>query len=218
MASTCVQAFGNAAPGRTASVAARWLAPWALLACAAALTLPDRTLAAADERAPLLASQLPQASLEGNYFSSGGHRLLVTGAHWVPAKAGLQWPLQWDPIDIEADFARMAQMGFNTVRFDLFWAWFEPRPGDYNPEAFAQLDQLIALAHKYRIYLHPTLFVGGEVGEAYWDVAWRNGRNPQSDPEMLRLETNQAREFGRRYAHETAILAWDLTDEPPFWI
>jgi len=56
------------------------------------------------------------------------------------------------------------------------------------------------------------------VGEAYWDVAWRNGRNPQSDPEMLRLETNQAREFGRRYAHESAIIAWDLTDEPPFWI
>jgi endo-1,4-beta-mannosidase len=74
------------------------------------------------------------------------------------------------------------------------------------------------LAHKHHIYLHPTLFVGGEVGEAYWDVPWRLGRNPQADPEMLRLETNHAQEFGRRYAHETAILAWDLTDEPPFWI
>jgi endo-1,4-beta-mannosidase len=163
-------------------------------------------------------SHLPQATLDGNYFSRDGHRFLVAGAHWVPAKAALQWPLQWDPADIEADFARMAEIGFNTVRFDLFWAWFEPRPGAYNPEAFTQLDHLIALAHKYHLYLHPTLFVGGEVGEAYWDVAWRNGRNPQSDPEMLRLETNQAREFGRRYAHETAILAWDLTDEPPFWI
>ena len=109
-------------------------------------------------------------------------------------------------------------MGFNTVRLDLMWAWFEPRPGDYNPEAFAQFDALLALAHKYHIYLHPTLFVGGEVGEAYWDVPWRHGRDPQSDPEMLRLETNQAQEFGRRYAHETGILAWDLTDEPPFWI
>ena len=35
---------------------------------------------------------------------------------------------------------------------------------------------------------------------------------------MLRLETNLAAEFGRRYANETAIIAWDLTDEPPFWI
>jgi endo-1,4-beta-mannosidase len=161
---------------------------------------------------------LPAAQLDGNYFSRAGHRFLVVGAHWVPAKAAMQWPLQWDPQDVEADFAQMERMGFNTVRLDLMWAWFEPRPGNYNPQAFEQFDQLIALAHKHHIYLHPTLFVGGEVGEAYWDVPWRLGRNPQADPEMLRLETNHAQEFGRRYARETAILAWDLTDEPPFWI
>ena len=218
MSSTGVQTLETAAFERASTTSVRWLASLILFSCAGGLTLPDRTLAAENDRATQGAPHLPQVSLDGNYFSRDGHRFLVTGAHWVPAKAALQWPLQWDPSDIEADFARMAQIGFNTVRFDLFWAWFEPRPGDYNPEAFAQLDYLIALAHKYRLYLHPTLFVGGEVGEAYWDVAWRNGRNPQSDPEMLRLETNQAREFGRRYAHETAILAWDLTDEPPFWI
>ena len=100
----------------------------------------------------------------------------------------------------------------------MVWAWFEPRPGDYNPVAFQQLDYLVSLAHKYQIYLHPSLFIGGEVGEAYWDVPWRHGRHPHSDPEMLRLETNLAAEFGRHYANESAIIAWDLTDEPPFWI
>ena len=35
---------------------------------------------------------------------------------------------------------------------------------------------------------------------------------------MVRLETELAAELGKRYAEETAILAWDLTDEPPFWI
>jgi endo-1,4-beta-mannosidase len=169
-------------------------------------------------RVETAASPLPAVRLDGNYFTRAGHRFIVAGAHWVPAKTGLQWPLQWDPKDIADDFAKMSEMGFNTVRLDLFWAWFEPRPGDFNAAAFDQLDYLISLAHRYHIYLHPTLFVGGEVGEAYWDVPWRHGRNPQSDPEMLRLETNQAREFGRRYAHETAIIAWDLTDEPPFWI
>jgi len=222
MASSRALAFRTVAPGWNGLRAGRWFAPLIVLACSVGPGIPERAraaaAAAADQPAPQSAPRLPQASLDGNYFSAGGQRFLVTGAHWVPAKAALQWPLQWDPADIEADFSTMAQIGFNTVRFDLFWAWFEPRPGEYNTEAFAQLDYLIGLAHKYRIYLHPSLFVGGEVGEAYWDVAWRNGRNPQSNPEMLRLETNQAREFGRRYAHETAILAWDLTDEPPFWI
>lgn len=97
-------------------------------------------------------------------------------------------------------------------------AWFEPRPGDYNPDAFRQFDYLIDLARRYHIYLHPSLFIGGEVGEAWWDVPWRLGRNPQADPDMLRIETDYAAEMARRYANESAILAWDLTDEPPFWI
>jgi hypothetical protein len=164
------------------------------------------------------AARLPKVHFDGEYFVREGKRFLPVGAHWVPAKAAMQWPVQWDPKDIEADFAKMHDLGYTMVRFDLMWAWFEPRPGDYNPEAFKQLDYLIALGHKYEIYLHPSLFIGGEVGEAYWDVPWRHGRNPQSDPEMLRLETNHAAEFGRRYANESAILGWDLTDEPPFWI
>jgi hypothetical protein len=164
------------------------------------------------------AARLPKIHFDGEYFVREGKRFLPVGAHWVPAKAAMQWPVQWDPRDIEADFTKMHELGYTMVRFDLMWAWFEPRPGDYNPEAFKQLDYLISLGHKYEIYLHPSLFIGGEVGEAYWDVPWRHGRNPQSDPEMLRLETNHAAEFGRRYANESAIMGWDLTDEPPFWI
>ena len=161
---------------------------------------------------------LSPVSLNGNYFTRGGQRFLPVGAHWVPAKTGLGWPVEWDEADLEADFARMAGLGFNTVRFDLFWAWFEPRPGDYNPEAFRQLDVFIRLAHQYSIYLHPALFIGGEVGEAFWDLPWRQGRHPHADPEMLRLQTDHAAQFARRYQVEPAILAWDLTDEPPFWI
>lgn len=178
------------------------------LACAAA--------AAGGGQAP--SGHLPAVHLDGNYFSQGPHRFIPVGANWVPARAGMQWPTQWDPQAIEADFARMHELGFNTIRLDLVWAWFEPRPGDYNPEAFRELDYLVSLAHRYGIYLHPCLLIGGEVGEAYWDVPYRQGRHPHSDPDMLRLETEHAGELARRYGKESAILAWDLTDEPPFWI
>jgi endo-1,4-beta-mannosidase len=177
-----------------------------------------RNAGAAEAQGAESASRLPAVHLDGTYFVRDGKRFIPVGAHWVPAKAAMEWPTEWDPKDIEADFAKMHELGFNIVRFDLLWAWFEPRPGDYNPVAFQQLDYLVSLAHKYQIYLHPSLFIGGEVGEAFWDVPWRLGRNPQSDPDMLRLESNLAAEFGRRYGHETAIIAWDLTDEPPFWI
>ncbi|MBZ5651892.1 MAG: beta-galactosidase, partial [Acidobacteriia bacterium] len=170
------------------------------------------------EEAHSIASRLPAVRLEGNYFSHDGHRFIPVGANWVPAKVAMQWPTQWDPKAIEADFARMHELGFNTVRLDFVWAWIEPRPGDYNPEAFRELDFLISLAHRYQIYLHPCLLIGGEVGEAYWDVPYRQGRHPHSDPEMLRIETDHVAELARRYGKETAILGWDLTDEPPFWI
>jgi endo-1,4-beta-mannosidase len=164
------------------------------------------------------AAQLPAVHLDGNYFSQNGRRFIPVGANWVPAKTAMQWPTQWDPKAIEADFARMHELGFNTIRLDFVWAWIEPRPGDYNPEAFRELDFLIALAHKYQIYLHPSLLIGGEVGEAYWDVSYRQGRHPHSDPDMLRIETDHVAELSRRYGKESAILGWDLTDEPPFWI
>ncbi len=191
------------------------------IACWALLLLQPRSSfgqPASQTAATASVKRLPPVHLDGQYFMRDGKRFLPVGAHWVPAKAAMQWPLQWDPKDIEADFAKMHELGYSIVRLDMLWAWFEPRPGDYNPVAFQQLDYLVSLAHKYQVYLHPSLFIGGEVGEAYWDVSWRHGRHPHSDPEMLRLETNLAAEFGRHYANESAIIAWDLTDEPPFWI
>lgn len=171
-----------------------------------------------EKQGSLQAGSLPSVRLDGNYFSHEGRRFIVMGTNWVPAHAAMQWPVQWNPAEVEKDFEQMHEMGVEAVRFDLVWAWFEPRPGDYNPEAFKQLDYLVSLAKRYRIYLHPMLMTGGEVGEAFWDVPWRHGRNPMSDPEMLHLETNLAAEFARRYRNEASILAWDLTDEPPFWI
>lgn len=192
----------------------RWLKK---VLCALTLLMPA-CLAMAQDANQHGDSKLAPVHLDGSYFSAGGRRFLPVGAHLVPAKAAMQWNVEWDPKDIEADFAKMHELGYTIVRFDVVWAWFEPRPGDYNPAAFHQLDYLVSLAHKYKIYLHPSLFIGGEVGEAYWDVPWRMGRHPHADPDMLRLETNLAAEFGRRYAKESAIIAWDLTDEPPFWI
>ena len=161
---------------------------------------------------------LPIVTLDGNYFERDGKRFLPVGVNWVPAKAAMEWPYQWDPAAIEADFAQMHELGANTVRLDLVWSWFEPRPGDYNQKAFQELDFLTSLANRYKIYLHPMLLIGGEVGEAYWDVPYRHGRDPQSDPYMLELETDFAAELARHFAKNRAIFAWDLTDEPPFWI
>lgn len=161
---------------------------------------------------------MEKVSLSGHYFTAGDHRFVPVGVNWVPAREAMQWPYEWNPESIEADFASMAKLGINFIRFDLVWGWFEPRPGQYNDAAFHQFDCLVDLAHKYNLYLNPAFFIGGEVGDAYWDVPWRHGKHPHADPDMLRSQADHIAEFGRRYRHENAVIAWDLTDEPPFWI
>ena len=184
----------------------------------AALAQPAKADASAQAPAAEVSAPLAVVKLDGNYFSAGGKRFVPVGVNWVPAKAAMEWPYQWDPASIEADFAQMNALGVNTIRLDLVWSWFEPRPDDFNPEAFKQMDTLISLANRYKIYLHPEMLIGGEVGEAYWDVPYRQGRNPHSDPYMLRLQTDFAEELARHFGKSSAILSWDLTDEPPYWI
>ena len=152
---------------------------------------------------------------DGTYFRNAQGRFIPVGAHWVSSR-GLHWPLEWKPEDIRADFAAMKRLGFNAVRIDLFWAWFEPYAGQYNPRAFEQLDEFIRLSHEFDIYLHPCMLIGGETG--YYDIPYRHGRHPHADPDMLRLQTDHVRQIAERYRDEPAILAWDMTDEPPFWI
>src|SRR5688572_19615936 len=98
--------------------------------------------------------RLATVALDGSYFVRDGKRFVPMGAHWVPAKSAMRWPLEWSPADVETDFAKMKELGYTLVRFDLLWGWFEPRPGEYNAQAFAQLDHLVLLAHRYGIYLH----------------------------------------------------------------
>lgn len=91
---------------------------------------------------------LTPVTVSGNYLKTGGRRFIPIGVNWVPAGAAMQWPYEWDPASIKADFAKMQDLGLNLVRFDLVWQWFEPRPGQYNEEAFRQFDFFIDLAHK----------------------------------------------------------------------
>jgi hypothetical protein len=146
----------------------------------------------------------------------GGRPILPVGAHFVPVQ-GPDWPWRVGPESFEDAFAQMSAAGLDAVRIDLLWHAIEPEPGRYDEHHLAQLDVIVAAAGRHGMWLHPTLFIGGEVGDAFWDVPWRDGRHPHRDPEMRRLQAEHAAMLARRWRDDPAIIAWDLTDEPPFW-
>jgi hypothetical protein len=154
---------------------------------------------------------------DGHYLSVSGRPFLPVGAHFVPVQ-GPDWPWRVGPETFDDAFRAMAAIGVNAVRFDVLWAAVEPEPSRYDEDHLRQLDAIVAAAHRHGLWIHPALFIGGEVGDAYWDVPWRNGRHPHADPEMRELQAAQAAMLARRWRGEPSILAWDLTDEPPFWI
>jgi hypothetical protein len=151
------------------------------------------------------------------YLRLGDRPYVPVGVHYVPVE-GPDWPWRVGAEAFERTFAAMAASGLDAVRIDLLWSAIEPQPGRYDEAHLQILDQVLEAARRHSLALHPTFFIGGEVGDAFWDVPWRAGRHPHRDPEMVRLQAEHVAQLARRWRGDPAVLAWDLTDEPPFWL
>ena len=159
----------------------------------------------------------PVFSMGRHFMYARGKPHIPVGAHVVPS-SGPDWPWREGPEAFDRAFAQMAERGLTSARIDLLWAAVEPERGRLNEAHLDVLDRIFDAAKTHGITLHPALFVGGEVGDAYWDLPWASGLNPHSDPDLLHLQATHAACLARRWAGRAELIAWDLTDEPPFWI
>jgi endo-1,4-beta-mannosidase len=160
---------------------------------------------------------VPTIQMGRRFLTRDGRSFVPVGAHYVP-RSGPDWPWRTGPAEFARAFAQMADAGLTSVRIDLLWAALEPEAGRLDERHLQALDQIVASAERHGLTLHPTLFVGGEVGDAYWDIPWADGANPHADPRLRTFQAAHAAQLARRWAGHPAIIAWDLTDEPPFWI
>lgn len=110
----------------------------------------------------------------------------------------------------EADYANMADIGFNSIRLYLSANFFEnasARPVTYREETWEWLDQRIAWAKKYDL----TLVL---------NFHFTPGASGISDRGLFAAMDRQDRlvalwkEIARRYADEPVISAYDIVNEP----
>jgi hypothetical protein len=151
------------------------------------------------------------------YLRRGARAFVPVGAHLVP-REGPDWPWRVGAAGFEPSFAAMAAAGMTAVRIDLAWAAVEPAEGRYDEGHLAVLDEILAAADRHGLLLHPALLMGGEVGDAFWDVPWRAGRHPHRDASLVASQAAHARMLAARWAGDPRVFAWDLADEPPFWL
>ena len=111
----------------------------------------------------------------------------------------------------EADFARVAAMGMNTVRFYMNYRTFESdaAPGTVLADGWQWLDDNIAWAKKHHVYLVLNMHVppGGfqslGAGKALWD-------RPDVQDRLIKLWT----EIARHCKGEPTVAGYDLLNEP----
>jgi endo-1,4-beta-mannosidase len=145
----------------------------------------------------------------------------------------MSWWSSFDLAKVEADFARIAAVGLDSVRVFLRWEDFQPAPGRVDREMLARLIRVADLAAGLGLELIPTLFTGHMSG-VNWIPAWALGgsdgdprfrvvsggrvvqrglRNWYSDAAIGDAQVLLAAEAAAALAGHEAVWAWDLGNE-----
>jgi aryl-phospho-beta-D-glucosidase BglC (GH1 family) len=111
----------------------------------------------------------------------------------------------------EQDFAALAGIGVNAVRFYLSYHFFEDdlEPFAYLPEGFEWLDRNVAWARAHGVYLILNIHVpqGGFQSNGGGGALWRAQANQDRFVALWR-------EIARRYRDEPFVAGYDLLNEP----
>ena len=145
----------------------------------------------------------------------------------------MSWWSKFDLAEVEADFARIAACGLDSVRVFLSWEDFQPAPDRVDRRMLERLVGVAELAGGLGLGLIPTLFTGHMSG-VNWIPAWALGgssgdrrfrivsggrvvhiglRNWYTDPAVEDAQVLLAAEAAAALAGHEAVWAWDLGNE-----
>jgi endo-1,4-beta-mannosidase len=155
------------------------------------------------------------------------------GINYWPRRSAMHMWQRFDPGEIADDFARLADLGFDAVRFFLRWADFQPEPRRMERTMLARLERVMELIATNGLRAMPTLFCGHMSG-VNWLPSWVLESNvsetrfrtidesglvvPHACADiytghLLEAQRFHAREVGAVLRGHPAVVAWDLGNE-----
>ncbi|MDH3463263.1 MAG: cellulase family glycosylhydrolase [Acidimicrobiia bacterium] len=155
------------------------------------------------------------------------------GLNYWPARTAMGWWTDFDAAEVEADFAKAAAAGFDSIRIFLTWEDFQPAPGSVDPSMLRRLITVADLALDSDVAIMPTLFTGHMSGVNWipgWALSGGNGhrrfrlstgggissarlRNWYADPDIRSAQVLMAARAASALAGHPSLWAWDLGNE-----
>jgi len=157
----------------------------------------------------------------------------VLGINYWPASKAMYWWKNWEAEEVETDFKRIAESGFNKVRIFLLWEDFQPQINKILLQSIDYLSRTLDIAKKNNIGIMPTFFTGHMSG-VNWMPEWmltsedcnsrfevfsggelskRVIKNFYEDKEIQDAQVYQITEIAKLLKGHSALWAWDLGNE-----
>jgi endo-1,4-beta-mannosidase len=157
------------------------------------------------------------------------------GVNYWPAETAMGWLASYDGAVVRRDFARVADVGMDTIRIFVRWEDVQPTPSTLDRGALGALVDTADAAHGAGVELIVTLFTGHMSG-VNWIPPWALGgtdgdarfpviaagvvlprppalRNWYADPEVVAAQARLAGSVVGALAGHPAVWAWDLGNE-----
>ena len=139
------------------------------------------------------------------------------GINYWPSRGAMYMWRNPDLGEIRAEFAHIADMGFDVVRIFALTQDFLPSAREVSRRAVDTLVQVVGAASDTGLRVVPTLIVLNMSGRIWWP-AWMLGkggspRDLYDDPELLAAQAHLVTTCAHALAGHPAIRAIDLTNE-----
>ncbi len=139
----------------------------------------------------------PYVYVEGSEFHYRGKPFPLKAANYFPAAYSWRnmW-LNWQPATIKNEIKLISALGVNTIRIFIPDRDFSNRDGSLNQVMLSRLDSVLEISEANDIRVIVTLFM------------WSN-----YDPKALAKDKAHAQRIVSKYASDSRILAWDISNE-----
>ena len=136
------------------------------------------------------------------------------GVNYIPSKDWLYSWIDWDPGSVQRDLEAIASLGFDHVRVQCLWPYFQPNRTFVSPTMLTRLAELTDIAARCGIDV-VVCVLNGWMSGTYFRPMWQGeARSVFEDREALDAQRSLLAAVAGTLAGRPNVLGIDVGNEP----